>query len=493
MWKFLVITLLTSPLLSFALPADDAATRARIENNLELFHLDEAAALIPNLQHPGYRSFYENTILVYRYFADQDIAYLQKIRADWKTTTDNLESLPESDSLRLVMLSEIQCKRAMLEFVDQNYLTAIRHARLSRNLIKENQSLFPKNINQKKVLGLFNVVFGAVPSKYQWITNSLGYKGNIQTGIAQLEECSRSGTLLRLESTLLLYNIERNMLNQDVRASERLEKERKRFEKNIVLDLFMASGYQSIKQNDKSLQILTQREQYNDGKVCFLNFWDYLLGRAYYFKSNNREAQRYFSRFLKAHKGNIFRSDALFRLGMALTLDGSYPIGRHFFQLVTKEKASGFDEDEYAIYMAEKFMAAAPSEDLKALFRARNFFDGGYLEESVAILNKLEPRASLLSPAERTELYYRFGRIYHSMGKGPEALAGYQKCIAQPASDQLWMQVYAFYYQAEIAKAFSDFPLARNHYQKALSFNDYFYQAGLESRCKAALDEIKGK
>ncbi|MEZ4828262.1 MAG: tetratricopeptide repeat protein [Bacteroidia bacterium] len=493
MWKFLAILLLTSPLFSFALPADDAAVRARIESQLEVFHLDEAGALISTLQKPGYRSFYETTILVYRYFADQDIAHIQKIRADWKLTISNIEALPESDSLRLIMLSETECKRAILEFVDQNYFTAVRHARSSRSLIKEHQQQFPKSVNSNKVLGLFNVAFGAVPSRYQWITNSLGYKGNIQTGLRQLEDAAATGNILRLESTLMLYNIERNMLSQDVKASERLEKERKRFENNIIIDAFLASGYQSIKQNEKALLVLQKRDQYTDGKVCFVHFWDYLLGRAYYYKGNNREAQRYLSRYIKSSKGPVLRSDALFRLGMALTLDGSYSVGRHFFQLVSNEKNSGFDEDEYAIYMAKKFLTEPPSENLKSLFRARNLFDGGYLQQSLTILDQLKPKYSLLSAAEKTELYYRYGRIYHSLGKGPEALDGYRKCVEQPASDQLWMQVYSIYYQAEIARAFNDFPLARTHYQKALSYNDYFYQSGLENRCKAALDEIRGK
>ncbi|MDX2245845.1 MAG: tetratricopeptide repeat protein [Bacteroidia bacterium] len=492
MWKFLAITLLVSPL-SYVFSADDASLRMQVEQSLEIFHLDEATALIPQLQKPGYRVFYENTVLVYRYFADQNPAHLQKIRADWKNTLQYLEALPAEDTLKLIMLAEVQCKRAILEFFDQNYLTAVRHARLGRTLIKENQQRFPKNINQKKVLGLFNVVFGAVPTKYQWITNSLGYKGNMQTGMAQLQDCANSGNLLRLESTLILYNVERNILGLDTQASERLEKERKRFDKNILLDFFLASGYQSIKQNEKALQILTQRDQYADGKVCFITFWDYLLGRAYYYKSNNREAQRYLSRFIKTLKGNIFRSDALFRLGMALTLDGSYPVGRHFFQVVANEKTSGFDEDEYAIFMAGKFLNQAPGPNLNALFRARNLFDGGYLEESLAILTQLEPRALSLTVPERTELYYRFGRIYHSMGKLPEALVRYNKCATQPVSDQLWMQVYSFYYQAEIARSTNNYALARTHYQKALTYNDYFYQAGLESRCKAALDEINGK
>ena len=54
-----------------------------------------------------------------------------------------------------------------------------------------------------------------------------------------------------------------------------------------------------------------------------------------------------------------------------------------------KGSHSGFDEDEYAEYMASQFAETPPGTHVSELFRARNYFDGGYFEEALVILNSL--------------------------------------------------------------------------------------------------------
>lgn len=465
--------------------------RSKLEASLELYHLDEAETWAESLRERGYQAFYEINILFYRYLGNQDLSYLQTLRSVWDSNLSAIESIDKSDPKRWVMLAEAQSKRAMLEFLDQNYLTSVRHARLARNAIKTSEEKFPENIEQNKILGLFNVAFGAVPSKYQWVTNSLGFRGDIEEGITQLEAAAAKSTMLRLEATIILHYVKRTMLDQEESSIEVLENERSRFEQNIILDYFLASALQNMKKNEAALEILMKRDQYRKEESEFIIFWDYLLGRAFYYKNQHREAQRYFARFLKSNKGQLFRSDALFRLGMALTLDGNYPVGRHFFQQIEREKKSGMDEDEYAEFMAGKFAAAEPGKILKALFQARNLFDGGYPDEATVKLQSIENQVSEMNVSEQTELFYRYGRIYQAQGRFDEAIQNYQKCIAQNSSEQNWMQAYACYYRGEIAREKGDADLAEKYFRQALQYDDYFYQAGLENRCKAAISELK--
>lgn len=314
---------------------DQRVVRADIESKIASFRLNAAEQRADQLSDAGYRAFYKSTILVYKYMASQDAAYLQSFRNGFDAATSAVSSVSDNDPLKKVMLSDLYCKRAVLEFLTENYLTAVRYTRTGRNYIRENQTAFPNNVEQKRILGLFNVILGAVPSKYQWLTNMLGYEGNVNSGIRQLEEAASSGsTLLRLESQFILYYVERNMLNLNESAIRRIEGERTRLGGSILLDFLVASANQSIKQNEKSLAILVQRDKYVSSDIFFIPYWDYLLGKAYYYKDDHTHAQQSLARFLKGYKGKMFRTDANFRLGMSLTLNGAYSSGKYFFQLV---------------------------------------------------------------------------------------------------------------------------------------------------------------
>ena len=55
------------------------------------------------------------------------------------------------------------------------------------------------------------------------------------------------------------------------------------------------------------------------------------------------------------------------------------------------------------------------------------------------------------------------------------------------------MKAYAHYYLGKLEEEAKDFAGARREYQIALSYDNYDYQAGLEQKCKAALEQLKGK
>lgn len=470
---------------------DNQEARFQIEANLAAFKLDSACLKAVTWGQTGYREFYEGTALSYKYISSLDPKYLRQFRANWKSYEQALDSLADQDTLKQVLRAELHAKRAALEFMDGKHLTAVRFAQSCRNLIKRNRKKFGETAAQQKLLGLFNVVLGAVPRKYQWLSNMLGLKGNVETGLQQLEVAAKSGTVLPLEAEMIAFYVEKGMLSRQEEAIARMERIREQRGAGMLLDYSLSSAYLNLKQNDRALLVLEKRNQYlGDKNIFFIPYWDYLQGRGYYYKADYSRAQIYLSRFLKNSKGTLFRTDATFRLGMALTLSGSYSLGKHFFTQISEEAHSGFDEDEYAQYMANQFADAAPGTHVVNLFRARNYFDGGYFKEGLAILNDLAQK-NTLNDAEKTELHYRNARILHGQGKYDLAIAQYESCVKEPVTDQLWLQAYSEYYQGVIARQRSSSEVAREHFKKAMGYDKYFYQAGLENRCRAALSELR--
>jgi tetratricopeptide (TPR) repeat protein len=454
------------------------------------FRLDTAQARIAQLPSPGYRAYYQGNLLIYRHLGQQDAASYQVLQSRWDELVAVLEAMPEAEAQRGVMLSELLCKRALVEFIHHNYLIAVNYARLGRKLSVRNAERFPDNVEQRKMLGLFNVVLGAVPSRYQWLINLLGFEGDMDTGIAQLTQAAEQGQLLALESEIILYHVEKNILSQSEQALDRLRSVRNRTGKNMLVDYFLATGLMSDKRNEDALRVLLRRPHYDDGDVLLIPFWDYQLGKAYYYRGEMTQARRYLARFVRDYQGKMFRTDASFRLGMALTMTGAYSVGRTFFQAVADPNDDQFDEDDYARYLCQLFVQHPPSEAMITMFRARNYYDGGYLDQATKALQSLD--YELLSLDEQAEWHYRLARILHTQGQLAPAISHYQQCLDHPVSKDLrYLHAYACYFQADIAAHRQANEQARQLYQQALSYNHYFYQDGLENRTKAALALLK--
>jgi len=472
------------------------AVRERIENDIQQFRLIEAEAALPSLSDAPLRAFYRAHIAGYKYVCTQSGAQLKVFHTDCDAALASIGKMSNQDEMKRVLVAELEGKRAAIEFADANFVAALWHLRACHSAIAENERYFPNCVENKKIIGMFNVVFSAVPRKYQWITSGLGFEGDMKKGLAQLAIALGQGTLLRYETQFIAYHVDKNLLAKPEDAILRIQQEQLRSGKSIVLDFLLAGSYLGQKKNENALAILSRRGDYvANGNIFFINYWDYLQGKAYYYCGRYDAAQQSFTRFLNAHGGNIYRTDASFRLGMCYVLTDNYPEGRAQFKKLLLSKPSIWDEDEYASHMAAQFVLRNPTEYEKTLFSARNLFDGGYCDEAKSILLDVSKDHSRLSALERTEFHYRLGRVYDLLKDRPNAIVHYTYCTQQPpASDgkvQRYLQAYSHYYLGDLYRAGKDNAEAKIQYQKALAVEDFFYQSSLESRCKTSLKQLK--
>lgn len=484
---FLLLLVLCIPCFALAMGPSPS-----VEIHLGQFHLDAAEAEAKRISDPATRDFYLIHVQIYKFMSTQDPLQLEGFDEFWDNTIDKLEDKSDTLPLRSVMLAELYGKKAMLAFLQENYFASLRMVRQCHKWTKRAAEMFPDNIEQLKFQGLFNVVFASVPKKYQGLASMLGYIGDAELGMKQLEAAEKGSRLLRAEMNFVVFFVEKNVLAKADKAMLRMEKRRREVGSNMMVDFLLASAYCGMHLNDNALMVLEKRDEYaKDQRVFFTPYWDHILGKCYYFKGDYEKSRLYFRRFLVGHKGNIYEVDTKFRLGMSLILSGDVHGGQKIFRSLEEVKASPFDEDEYAMAMAKRFAEESPSPYLKQLFKARNFFDGGYQKEALATLTRLEGQKEKRSSAELTELHYRFGRVFHKKGELTEARKHYAQCVAQPPSDQKWMQAYATFYMGDISREKDKREEAIAYYKSVLVYDHYFYQAGLENRCKAILSEMK--
>lgn len=464
----------------------------KVEQLMTTFHLKEAETHALSLSSP-YSDFYLSNIAIYRYAATQDEADMNAFLKRWDKTIAAIQKMPENQSHKKVLLAEMYGKRAIFEFIKQDYVSAAWHLKDAYAYIQSNLKQFPDEPSNQKIAGVFNVLLAHVPKDYQWFMNMLGIKGYFNTGYAQLQKAAANDeSLLRSEANFVLYFTDRNLLGKNESGLKRLLNEQQKSGKGIVTDLFIATAHFSLFQNEKAYAILLQGKKYEqDANVQYVPFWNYLLGKSYYFKEDYVNARVAFRQFITKTKGDLFLTDANYRIGVSYLLSGDDANARTNFSVVSRCKPSNFDEDKYAMQMSKKYLQAFPSATEKQLYRARNLYDGGYFTQSLNLLNGLKQKISSLNLENRVELHYRIARVYHTSKAVADAKTAYAACTSEPnASQCLYMQAYSNYYLGEIYRAEGNKEAAKKHYQKALSYDKYNYQNGLEAKAKAALGRL---
>ena len=465
----------------------------QIEEKIRQFRFVEAQKLILALPDPAVQQLLLTRIGFLQNITTDDPAYEEPFYQSCKTALEIIQSIDTSNPLKRVYLAEIYCQRGAVRYAKKKYLACLNDLRKACDLISANQKRFPENLDQLKLIGSLNLVLSAVPRKYQWISNLLFFKGDRATGIKQLEKIEKEGNFLAEEASVVLFYFEKNFLGEQESALKRMQKLASKDADCFLYRLLLATAWFDMGKNEEALRILSQGERFkSDKRVFYSPIWDYQTGKAFYFKQDYLRAITYFNSFLTEFKGSVYQGDARLRIAISHELRGERKATIAMAQSIINQDRSSFDADDYAYGMAERLIAQPLTETEKELFRARNLFDGGYFGLSMSLLQPMVSRQGL-SIEEKTELYYRLGRNYDRTQKWTEARRFYQLAAAQKADFNRWMKVYALFYLGKIEENAGNLSAAASNYELALAEDDYFFQAGLERKCKSALNLVKEK
>lgn len=467
--------------------------QSSIENHISHLELEQAGRMTLAEQDVKLRTYYQVRILFLKYLATEDPDLLPRFLNLSRTALQLLERLPDADADKMVMQAEVFFLRGAVKLLDKRMLGGAVDMKSACNLIERNSRRFPDNVEQQKLLGIFQVAISAIPKKLQWLGNALCFKGDLQAGLQQLEQAAQHSRLLPSEADIILFYFEKNLLDRPEAANARIRKRHAAAPKSVINNYLLLSSYLELRQNDAALALAEAMEpvmqQNTEAEV--LPHWHYARAKAHFFKLEYDQAILHFDIFLRAYKGRTLYADALYRKGMSLMLSGRYPDAQRIFHDLTKVESSSFDVDEYAAKMAAIYLASEPDPVDKDLYAARNLFDGGYYHRSLALLGPIAARSASCSENQRTELSYRMGRNWQALDSLARATDHYHDCIAGAPGRNLWMKVYAHYYLGRIAETRGDTEAAKQWYKDALSYDDYAYQSGLEQRCKTALHQLR--
>lgn len=407
-----------------------------------------------------------------------------------KNKNIRLEQISEDDKNSPYFLyaqAEINLQWALIRGRYGEYYTAAREINRANNQLQENSKKFPGFHLNSKGIGLINAVMGALPDGFLKSTLvAFGIKGNVQTGLNLLEKLvenlPKSTFEPFYEETVFYYAYVLSDVAHSNQAYTKTLKYTNRIADSSLMKTYLRA-YVSARtaHNDETIDILNNKPS---GAIYQpFPYLDYLMGIAKLNKLDLEVAETYFNKFLQTNIGSNYIKDAYLHLGWIALLKNEEP---NFLVLMAKTKNNGYtyqSRDEQALNEAN-----APKPNL-FLLKARLLFDGGYYNKALTMLvnNEAEDFATL---KDKTEYFYRLGRINDELGKEDIALNNYQNAINLGKNLKYYFAAKAAIQMGKIYERKNSPTKAKLSYSIALNMKDHEYENTIEKEAKEGLKTI---
>lgn len=383
------------------------------------------------------------------------------------------------------IVAEIELHWTVLHAARRNYVSAILALNKAKKSVQHNEEHFPNFLLLNKTKGLLDLVFGSVPDQYKWMTEGVGFKGDLQSGLRRFKKLvddlpASEYRCFAAESRLFYGYMLMAIKEEKAAAWSYFNHPSNDPSKNLLACFFIGNNARLVGQNDIAIELLKNRPQ--SATYLDLPYFDYALGSLMVYKSDPKAAS-YLQAYLKQPDFQEFKKDAALRLMWLYTLDGNAAAAEQARGWVKKMGRAASEKDKQALREVE-----LNSDRNVVLLKARILYDGGYFESAENALTAV--KAETLEKNDRIEFYYRLARSKHDQGKTFEALQPYTECVKLGSNDGNYLPANACLQLGLIYEKRKDWERSRFYFKKCLSYDKHNYTMGMHSKAKAGLKRL---
>lgn len=410
----------------------------------------------------------------------------ERLEANKDNRIDQISDDDQSSYYYLYAQAQINLQWALIRGRYGSYFTAAREINRANSQLLENSKKFPGFHLNGMGLGLINAVMGALPDGFLKSTLSkFGLKGNMQNGLNMLDKLAENLPESKFEpfyeETVFCYAY----VLSDVAHSPQAYAKTMKYTARIADSSLMKSYLQAYVcsrngHTDEAIRILAERP--TGAAYQPWPYLDYLMGIS---KLNKLDysAATYFDRFLQTNKGVNYIRDSYLHLGWIALFKGDE---NSYSALMAKVKNNGYSYHERDKQAVNEANAPMPN---KALLKARLLFDGGYLSKAADLLgdSKAEDFNTI---KDKTEYYYRLGRINDALGKDDSALINYQNTINIGKGLKYYYAAKAAVQMGKIYENKKNIPKAKSSFNVAIDMSGHEQENSIENEAKQGLRRL---
>jgi len=398
---------------------------------------------------------------------------------------NELEDNKDNSPYYLFARAEVYLQWGLIKAKYGDYMSSATDLKKARGLLQDNAKQFPDFLPNQKSLALIDVVFGAMPSNLKSIARFLGMQGNIQTGYSQLEKLriqlqNTKYAFYKEEVIFFLCIMDIDVLH-DKSNYAKLSSYLNDLDNQSILKIYL-QGYVAAKTGHNDDAIASLLAIPKSSRYISLPIADYLIGCAKLCRMDP-DAADYLQKYIDEYKGINYIKDSYLKIAYFYLFKNDDARYNFYLRLVRTKGYTVDEKDQQALKEAND---TRPDIDL---LRARFYFDGGYYSKALTLL-EAKPEIDLKLLRDKTELYYRLGRVYQMLNKYNEAIASYQKAINLGRPLTYYYAANAALNAGNIYENIKSYDHAAEYYKIALSMKKHEYQNSIDTQAKEGLERI---
>ncbi len=417
-------------------------TNPCLKNLLEL-NLSEAKINISQLKYD-----YEKLYFQYYYYFIQHKVFHLPFDEYTKATDSIQETTNKFNKFPSYRLSEIHLQKGIIEYVNDNFYSAIKNFNSAYKYWQQSETDYPGNINNLKLNGIFNLLLAHLPSPYKEWAEWFGFKGDNKAGFMALyqyynvEETIGQHTEAKLYLAFAMLKFMDKDNNIEAFLQKELEQENTDFIKNILIRCAFKIRKPDIFK-DWFLQV-------NSKSYPQLH---YLKGK-YLVQLFSSESIDELSAFLHTTTDNTFKADTYRYLSWISLIKNNKIKYREFQNKLKSINDYPAWEDKQAFF--ESSLSYDPN---KTILESRLLFDRGEYDKCLDLLKNTKNQFWDKNEYA-VEYYYRLGRSYQMINDYENAISNYNFTIELNKYSNR-------YFSPEAAVNIAKIEISRGHYSLA--------------------------
>lgn len=340
-------------------------------------------------------------------------------------------------------------------------------------------------------MGLLHLTVASLPAGYRKLLSVLGFSGSAEQGLRELRHAAQQSRFNQELAHMSIALADIILLDRIPEGADRLGRLYERNPESLLYAHLYGFGLYTNRKPEQAESVLQPAvEKQRSPSYFYIDYLDYYLAEAHFVQNEFEAAIAAYRRYLRRHDGPALRALGLYRLGLALEMQGRRQEAVQVYRQV--EAPRDFDSDVMAERRAQMRLEEPMTELERQLIRGENAFYSREYTTAETLLREVFQAASA-SPENKARAAFYIGRVHHVQQKYAQAYPAYHYAVEHPGHPEAewgpWAQLYIADMYAEQGRTQE----AVNAYQKALNWDTPFdYSQSLEQRARLALEQLEG-
>ncbi len=481
---------------SFQNSYQDYETRLRKTIDLVFdFNFKEAESELTKLSNldktDGRPLLYISLIYVWKFIGDKNQSDFKNFENYSNQTIQLAESQIKNnpnDYNSYFVLSSIYGYRAMMFFMNRNYMSGIWAAKKSMSwtneLIEKNSKYYDAYLWR----GLFNFSLYQVPSGFKSVLSMFGLKGDIKQGFNDLRKVVNHGDLAKVEAKYFLSQFYSSMLVDNKKAYELLNQLVIDYPNNVLFVYSAAIELMKLHKLNQAKQLLQSILSRNTVEISAIkDLTQFLLGDCAFYSLDVENAVEYYTRFLNSYKDNQYKPTANFRIGISYYFLGDKNKAKAFLSK-SLTISSRIEEDKFHQRYA-KLMVENNAETLFKIFEGWNYLRAGKFKQAISSFDSI--LNSDLNHDIKVVTRYLRGLSYYKLEDFQNARNDLKECLKYDTNNETWAKAFSYLYLARIEFILKNFQLAENYLSKLMDLEGFDFENSVKAQAKNLQSRIQ--